>query len=56
MMREDLRAEIQRKIAESFEAVRQPTRSTLSEEERRERLDEYASLLFKSALRQIERK
>jgi hypothetical protein len=48
--------ELRQKIAASFEAVRQPIRPPLPEADRRQRVDEYASLLFKSALRQIEGK
>jgi hypothetical protein len=55
-MREELRQEIQRKIAESFEAIRQPTRPALPEADRRVKVDEYANLLFKCALRQMEGK
>lgn len=48
--------ELRQRITASFEAVRQPTRPVLPESDRRQKFDEYASLLFESALHQIEGK
>jgi hypothetical protein len=58
-MREDLRLEIQRKIAEKFDQAlgpRPPAPRQISEEERQERTAQYADLLMKSALRSLDRK
>jgi hypothetical protein len=56
-MREDIRAEIQRKIPESFEKARgpepQPVRK-MSEEQRAARTAGYADLFSKGAKRKLE--
>jgi hypothetical protein len=48
--------ELRRKIAASFEAVRQPTPASkpIDEKRIREQREEYAKMLFKSALRQLD--
>jgi hypothetical protein len=53
-MREEIRLELQRKIAEKFEQARGPEPRKMSEEERQARTAEYAELLFKSGLRQTD--
>jgi hypothetical protein len=56
-MREEIRQELQRKIAEKFEQARgprPPAPKQISEEERQARTARYADLLFQSALKQME--
>jgi len=52
-MREEIRQEIQRKIAEKFEQAlgEKPKVKVVSEEERRENTARYANLLIKAALK-----
>ena len=53
-MREELRQEIQRKIQESFDRVRQAAPKPVVDDERmKKQRDDYTELFFKSALRQL---
>jgi hypothetical protein len=53
-MKEELRQEIQRKISESFDRARVATPKPVIDEERlRKQREDYAELLFRSALRQL---
>ena len=52
-MREELKARLAREIAEKFEAVRQPERPAITEEERRKKVHQRANLLFQAALKQL---
>jgi len=53
-MREELRQEIQRKIAESFDRARQAAPKPILDEERmRKQREQFVELLFKSAERQL---
>jgi hypothetical protein len=54
-MREEIKQELQRRIAEKFEAGLRNTvvRKPVSEEERQKKAALFADLLFQSALRQI---
>jgi len=52
-MREEIRLELQRKIAEKFEAARGPEPPKITEEERRRRVEQRANLLMEAALRQL---
>jgi hypothetical protein len=54
-MREEIRKELQREIAEKFEQARGPKLPVkqISEEERQARTARYADLLIESALRQV---
>jgi hypothetical protein len=52
-MKEEIRQELARKIAASFEAVRQPERKPITEDERRRRVDARATLLIAAAMKKL---
>jgi hypothetical protein len=57
-MRAETKLELQRKIAEKFDQAlgpKPPAPPRISEEERQARTARYANLLFKSALRQVQK-